>query len=138
MISPNHDAERALQQKAHLALRGAHPHMSQQTSTATQGSSQRQQKAVRPQSIQKQAQSSVEEEHGGSDSESVPEAQQHAEFYDSESDDKDQAWMQQQRQGRSSDAILSCPGCLTTVCIECQRHEFIPAQYRAMFVRNCR
>ena len=64
--------------------------------------------------------------------------QQHAELYDSEADDKDQEWMQKQRQGRHSDAILSCPGCLTTVCIDCQRHEFYTTQYRAMFTMNCR
>ena len=64
--------------------------------------------------------------------------QQHAEFYDSGADDKDEEWMLAQRQGRHSDAILSCPGCLTTVCIDCQRHEFYTTQYRAMFVMNCR
>lgn len=73
-----------------------------------------------------------------SDSESLPGSGQHAEFYDSEADDKDQVWAQKQRQGRRSDAVLSCPGCLTTVCIDCQRHEYITTQYRAMFVRNCR
>ena len=64
--------------------------------------------------------------------------QQHAEYYDSDADDKDQEWVQKQRQGRRSDAILSCPGCLTTVCIDCQRHEFYTTQYRAMFTMNCR
>lgn len=64
--------------------------------------------------------------------------QQHADFYDSEADDKDEQWVQQQRQGRQSDAILSCPGCMTTVCIDCQRHEYYTTQYRAMFVMNCR
>ena len=73
-----------------------------------------------------------------SDSESLPGAQQHAEFYDSEADESDQAWMQKQRQGRRSDAILSCPGCVTTVCVDCQRHEYVTTQYLAMFVTNCR
>ncbi len=80
----------------------------------------------------------LEEETSDSDSHSLPELGQHAECYDSEADDKDQAWAEKQRQGRHSDAILSCPGCLTTVCIDCQRHEYITTQYRAMFVRNCR
>lgn len=79
-----------------------------------------------------------EDEQSTSDSASLPEAKQHAEFYDSEADDQDQAWVTTQRQGRRSDAILSCPGCLTTVCIDCQRHEYITTQYRAMFVTNCR
>lgn len=40
-------------------------------------------------------------------------------------------------QGRVTDAILSCPGCFTTLCIDCQRHERYQNQYRAMFVMNC-
>ena len=73
-----------------------------------------------------------------SDSASLPDAKQHAELYNSEADEQDQAWVTTQRQGRRSDAILSCPGCLTTVCIDCQRHDYITTQYRAMFVTNCR
>ncbi len=45
--------------------------------------------------------------------------------------------MEQQRSGRVSDAVLSCPGCFTTLCIDCQRHEKYHSQYRAMFVMNC-
>ncbi len=85
-----------------------------------------------------QRRAQLEEETSDSDSQSLPELGQHAECYDSEADDKDQAWAEKQRQGRHSDAILSCPGCLTTVCIDCQRHEYITTQYRAMFVKNCR
>ena len=73
-----------------------------------------------------------------SDGEDLAAAQDRPEFYDSQEDERDQAWIQKQRQGRQSDAILSCPGCLTTVCIDCQRHEYITTQYRAMFVTNCR
>lgn len=36
-----------------------------------------------------------------------------------------------------SDAILSCPGCMTTLCIDCQQHVCYANQYRAMFVLNC-
>jgi hypothetical protein len=42
-------------------------------------------------------------------------------MYDPEADDKDDAWMHRQRQGRETDALLSCPGCFTTVCIDCQQ-----------------
>lgn len=38
----------------------------------------------------------------------------------------------------SSDAILSCPACMTTLCIDCQRHDMYKNQYRAMFVVNCK
>ena len=37
-----------------------------------------------------------------------------------------------------SDAILSCPLCFTTLCIDCQQHDTYDNQFRAMFVMNCR
>ncbi|KAL3817686.1 hypothetical protein ACHAXA_002835 [Cyclostephanos tholiformis] len=37
---------------------------------------------------------------------------------------------------RSSDAILSCPRCFNTVCMDCQQHERYANQFRAMFVMN--
>lgn len=37
---------------------------------------------------------------------------------------------------RDSDATLSCPCCLNVVCMDCQKHETIRNQYRAMFVMN--
>lgn len=36
-----------------------------------------------------------------------------------------------------SDAVLSCPACMSTLCLDCQRHEVYKTQYRAMFVVNC-
>jgi len=30
--------------------------------------------------------------------------------------------MDKKRDGRTSDALLSCPACFTTVCLECQRY----------------
>ncbi|CAA6662699.1 unnamed protein product [Spirodela intermedia] len=59
------------------------------------------------------------------------------EFYDSDLDEKDEKWVQQRRKGRTSDALLSCPACFTTLCLDCQRHEKYVTQYRAMFVLNC-
>ncbi len=61
-----------------------------------------------------------------------------AEFYDPEADDKDEAWAARMRRARHSDAILSCPLCFTTLCIDCQQHERYENQFRAMFVMNCR
>ncbi|GLC67854.1 hypothetical protein PLESTF_000614500 [Pleodorina starrii] len=58
-------------------------------------------------------------------------------FYDEAADEADAAWADRQRCGRVSDAVLSCPGCFTTLCIDCQRHEKYHHQYRAMFVMNC-
>lgn len=42
------------------------------------------------------------------------------------------------RRSHRSDAILSCPLCFTTLCIDCQQHEKWENQFRAMFVMNCR
>lgn len=43
------------------------------------------------------------------------------EFYDESLDDKDQLWAQNQRSSYFSDAVLSCPACFTTLCLESQR-----------------
>nr|XP_033807238.1 E2F-associated phosphoprotein isoform X2 [Geotrypetes seraphini] len=70
-------------------------------------------------------------------------------LYDPKEDDRDQAWVDARRQGYhrtnqmqphatpNSDAVLNCPACMTTLCLECQRHESYKTQYRAMFVMNC-
>ncbi|KAM9786489.1 E2F-associated phosphoprotein isoform X4 [Syngnathus typhle] len=79
-------------------------------------------------------------------------------LYDPDEDERDQAWVDARR-GRyrvmkrpamsahprrpgpkslpSSDAVLNCPACMTTLCLDCQRHEKYRTQYRAMFVMNC-
>ena len=44
------------------------------------------------------------------------------EFYDPKLDDKDELWVQKRRKGHTSDAVLSCPACFTTLCLECQRY----------------
>ncbi|XP_027028225.1 E2F-associated phosphoprotein [Tachysurus fulvidraco] len=78
-------------------------------------------------------------------------------LYDPDEDDRDQAWVDAKRKEYrsrrrpassanrrnqtqclpSSDAILNCPACMTTLCLDCQRHEKYRTQYRAMFVMNC-
>ncbi|EPS57395.1 hypothetical protein M569_17422, partial [Genlisea aurea] len=60
------------------------------------------------------------------------------EFYDETLDSKDELWAEKQRRGRVSDAVLSCPACFTTLCLDCQRHETYVTQYRAVFVVNCK
>lgn len=60
------------------------------------------------------------------------------EFYDAKADEKDEKWVQKLRHGRRSDAMLSCPACLCTVCMDCQQHDSDERQFRAMFVINCR
>jgi hypothetical protein len=44
------------------------------------------------------------------------------EFYDPELDDKDEKWIHKKRHGSDSDAVLCCPACFTTLCLECQRY----------------
>ncbi|XP_077220963.1 E2F-associated phosphoprotein isoform X2 [Tasmannia lanceolata] len=51
------------------------------------------------------------------------------EFYDPILDEKDELWVRNKTKGCSSDAMLSCPACFTTLCLDCQR---------AMFVVNCK
>uniref|UniRef100_A0A9J8BSI7 E2f-associated phosphoprotein n=1 Tax=Cyprinus carpio carpio TaxID=630221 RepID=A0A9J8BSI7_CYPCA len=78
-------------------------------------------------------------------------------LYDPDEDDRDQAWVDAKRKEyrnqrrlpasanrrnkppavSSSDAVLNCPACMTTLCLDCQRHEKYRTQYRAMFVMNC-
>jgi hypothetical protein len=58
-------------------------------------------------------------------------------FVPSLPDDADEAWVVQQRGGRSSDAVLSCPGCFTMICMECQQHQKYHTQFRAVTVMNC-
>ncbi|XP_064603549.1 E2F-associated phosphoprotein-like [Liolophura sinensis] len=78
-------------------------------------------------------------------------------LYDPNMDDDDQRWMDNRRkqyqpssqqtgvstQKRSkkglpsSDAVLDCPACMTTLCLDCQRHDVYTHQYRAMFVSHC-
>ncbi|XP_072546489.1 E2F-associated phosphoprotein isoform X1 [Salminus brasiliensis] len=78
-------------------------------------------------------------------------------LYDPDEDDRDQAWVDARRKQYrshsrttssadkrsksrplpSSDAVLNCPACMTTLCLDCQRHEKYRTQYRAMFVMNC-
>ncbi|KAL8534896.1 hypothetical protein ACS0TY_010798 [Phlomoides rotata] len=43
------------------------------------------------------------------------------EFYDPKRDENDELWAQKQRRGLTSDAVLSCPACFTTLCLDCQR-----------------
>ncbi len=58
-------------------------------------------------------------------------------LYDDQADERDMAWAITARQGHASDAILSCPGCFATLCIDCQQHHLYSTQFRAMFVMNC-
>lgn len=80
-------------------------------------------------------------------------------FYDPDQDDEDQLWVDNVRRNYlpghepseassgssrdkpkplpNSDAVLNCPACFAVVCLDCQRHETYPDQYRAMFVLNC-
>lgn len=60
------------------------------------------------------------------------------EFYDAIADERNAKWVASLRRGAKSDAILSCPLCFTTLCVDCQQHAYYENQFRAMFVMNCR
>ncbi|KAK2090737.1 hypothetical protein P7K49_030021 [Saguinus oedipus] len=72
-------------------------------------------------------------------------------LYEPEEDNRDQAWVDAQGRGYhglgrqrshqqqpvpNSDVVLNCPACMTTLYLDCQRHESYKTQYRAMFVMN--
>ena len=68
-------------------------------------------------------------------------------YYDPDLDKQNENWMSDKRSkykseeskesNIKSDAILSCPACFVTVCVDCQRHDLYKNQFRAMFVLNC-
>ncbi|VDK45816.1 unnamed protein product [Anisakis simplex] len=82
-------------------------------------------------------------------------------FYDPNEDDDNELWVEEHRKrlgmlpirstrdestskerekklDDDTDAVLSCPACLTLLTRQCQRHEFYRDQYRAVFVENCK
>ncbi|VDM39739.1 unnamed protein product [Toxocara canis] len=88
------------------------------------------------------------------------EAEQEVEFYDANEDDDNEQWVKEHRRrlglfsdepkglrangstqkerDDDTDAVLSCPSCMTLLSRQCQRHEIYRDQYRAMFVENCK
>merc|ERR1712072_1101848 len=51
------------------------------------------------------------------------------EFYDDKMDENDEAFVYGtpgRVGGHRTDAILNCPCCFTTLCLDCQRHERYP------------
>ncbi len=60
-------------------------------------------------------------------------------LYDPQLDAEDQRKMDamRPRAAAHTDAVLNCPACFTLLCLDCQRHDLYPNQYRAMFVVNC-
>ncbi|EJW88630.1 hypothetical protein WUBG_00461 [Wuchereria bancrofti] len=83
------------------------------------------------------------------------------EFYDSDEDEDNECWVRHHReqlkivkslnsfsnedsgtkqkrdQDHVTDAVLSCPACMSLLTRDCQRHELYLNQYRAIFVENC-
>ncbi|KAL3995454.1 E2F-associated phosphofamily protein [Acanthocheilonema viteae] len=83
------------------------------------------------------------------------------EFYDSDEDEDNERWVrhhreqlkivkslsnsskedkrtkQKRNQDHETDAVLSCPACMSLLTRDCQRHDFYLNQYRAVFVENC-
>jgi hypothetical protein len=109
--------------------------------------------------------SSSSSDHGETTFETTNEVKDFHDLYDAQADQDDEIYINQQYRlletssntptqqtnaddgtstknaasspiARHSDAILSCPCCFTTVCMDCQQHERYTNQYRAMFVMN--
>lgn len=59
-------------------------------------------------------------------------------LFDPDADDYDEQALAEARGGRTTDALLSCPSCFATVCVDCQQHAEDSSLYRAMFVQGCR
>ncbi|KAF9930401.1 hypothetical protein FBU30_000532 [Linnemannia zychae] len=69
-------------------------------------------------------------------------------LYDPDEDDRDENWLIKKISANRppgcrpediwTDAILSCPMCLTQLCFDCQQHDIYTHQFRAMFVEHCR
>ncbi|KAF9904979.1 hypothetical protein EC991_002161 [Linnemannia zychae] len=69
-------------------------------------------------------------------------------LYDPDEDDRDEDWLIKKIAANRppgcrlediwTDAILSCPMCLTQLCFDCQQHDVYTHQFRAMFVEHCR
>ena len=62
-------------------------------------------------------------------------SKEQAELYGEELDAEDEAWVAKQRAGKS-DAHLSCPSCLISICIDCQAHASQENRWRALYVMN--
>ncbi|DAZ99112.1 TPA: hypothetical protein N0F65_008417 [Lagenidium giganteum] len=60
-------------------------------------------------------------------------------LYDPDMDDADNHWVQSNLKPSTSqtDAVLCCPCCFLTICLDCQRHIKYPNQYRASTAVNC-
>jgi E2F-associated phosphoprotein len=68
----------------------------------------------------------------------APAGQHDTLLYDPGADSDDERAVAYQRGGRASDALLSCPGCFTMLCTDCQQHARDESRFRAMFVQSCR
>ncbi|VDL92777.1 unnamed protein product [Schistocephalus solidus] len=67
-------------------------------------------------------------------------------LYDPNEDDDNAEWMKQfqaishgDQPGTSrTDAVLNCPGCMSLLSTNCQRHSRYKTQYRTLFTFNCK
>ncbi|GJJ69362.1 hypothetical protein EMPS_01708 [Entomortierella parvispora] len=93
-------------------------------------------------------QTSLQASDGSKKSKKQPTISNEELLYDPDEDDRDEQWLIKKIAANRppgckpediwTDAILSCPMCLTQLCFDCQQHEDYQHQFRAMFVENCR
>ncbi|KAJ2732441.1 hypothetical protein IW152_003836 [Coemansia sp. BCRC 34962] len=59
-------------------------------------------------------------------------------MYDDGADERDARWAESELlRGSKTDAVLSCPQCLTQICFVCQRHARFSEQFRALSAQHC-
>ncbi|MFH4984629.1 hypothetical protein AB6A40_011338 [Gnathostoma spinigerum] len=101
-----------------------------------------------------------------SNNSSMKQRKEEVPFYDSDEDDDNEKWVREHRErlklvkpeigdngtnkvkqasatndqvhDSETDAVLSCPACMTLLTRDCQRHDLYRNQYRAIFVENCK
>ncbi|KAL7062879.1 hypothetical protein AAHC03_0737 [Spirometra sp. Aus1] len=67
-------------------------------------------------------------------------------LYDPNEDDDNAEWMKNfqatshgdQLENSRTDAVLNCPGCMSLLSTNCQRHSRYKTQYRTLFTFNCK
>lgn len=95
-----------------------------------------------PQYYDELGQMVFDEEGSDIDKKKPDEREETPDYYDANADNHDEIWIYNNINkhlgiNRKTDAFLNCPCCFSLLCIDCQRHENILNQYRAVFVQNC-
>lgn len=159
LSQPLGDVDWAMRHARHQQHQHAGPaSSSSSTAAAKQPKAKHSQRSALMDSDEEDLDDLDEVDDGNSDGKgtSLPQPTNDELLYDPAIDDENEVWVKEMRaratQGQvahtqnvrqglapvpDSDAVLNCPACLTPLCLDCQRHDLYPTQFRAMFVMNC-